>query len=288
MKDLGNKVSHYRRLKGYTVKELAHCLCDESTLYRLEQGKQVPRLEIINDICLKLEIPFKVLFPMNEEVEKLKSLCRESIYMADYLALELLLERANSMLDKISSIYVKEEFSKFIEWHKAIMLHRRDNKSLDSLHILNSLVNINNCGSELDISIVNSIGLIHLSMKDIYAAHKLYKEIYQQIVNRKIVEDVTIRPRVGYNYAHTLYEIEDFREALVVITETLYHLETHQLMYSLGKTYHLKGLLSEKCGYINEAVEDYQNAILVFTLTKEHENLSRAKDDLADLVGNKK
>lgn len=85
------------------------------------------------------------------------------------------------------------------------------------------------------------------------------------------------------NYSHTLYEIEDFHEALVVITETLYNLEKHQLMYSLGKTYHLKGLLSEKYGYINEAVEDYQNAILVFTLTKEHKNLLRAEDDLADL-----
>lgn len=63
------------------------------------------------------------------------------------------------------------------------------------------------------------------------------------------MENLTILPRVGYNYAHTLYEIGEFEKALVVITEILYYLESNQSMYSLGKTYHLKALLSEKCGY---------------------------------------
>lgn len=284
MDDLGKKVAYFRKSKGYTVKELANNLCDESTLYRLEQGKQIPRLEILNDICLKLEIPFKALFTLNVEVDKLKNLCRESTYLEDYLALEIALDECDKVLDKIYSIYAKEEFRRFIQWHRAIMIQKRDNKPLDALHLLNRLANINSCGSELDINILNSIGLIHLSMNDNNAAYKIYRVINNKIMNHKVVEDSTILPRVGYNYVHTLYNLEDYHEALKIVTEILYYLEKNQLMYSLGKTYHFKGLLSKKCGYINEAIEDFQNAILVFTLTKENKNLLRAKKDLAGII----
>lgn len=284
MDDLGKKVSYFRKSKGYTVKDLANNLCDESTLYRFEQGKQIPRLEILNDICLKLEIPLKALFPLNEEVDKLKNLCRESIYMEDYLSLEIALEECDKVLNKISSIYVKEEFRRFIQWHRAIIIQKRDNRPLDSLHILNTLADINNCGSELDISILNSIGLIHLSSNDNNAAYKIYSVINNKIIQHKVVENSTILPRVGYNYAHTLYNLDDFHEALKIITEVLYYLEKNQLMYSLGKTHHMKGFLSQKCGYINEAIEDFRNSILVFTLTKDKKNLLRAKEDLADII----
>lgn len=259
-------------------------MCDESTIYRLEQGKQIPRLEILNDICMKLEIPLKALFPLNEEVDRLKNLCRESIYMEDYLSLEIALEECNNALNKISSIYAKEEFRRFIEWHRAIIIQKRDNNPLDSLNILNSIADIKRCGSELDISILNSIGLIHLSLSNINSAYKIYKVINIKINKLKVVEDSSILPRVGYNYAYTLYHLGDFPEALKIITEILYYLEKHQLMYSLGKTYHMKGLLSKKCGFIEEAIEDFQNAILVFSLTKENTNLIRAKKDLTDTM----
>ena len=284
MNDLGKKVAYFRKSKGFTVKELAYNLCDESTLYRLEQGKQIPRLEILNDICLKLEIPFKALFPLNEEVDKLKNLCRESTYLEDYLTLEIALDECNKFLDKIGSIYVKEEFRRFIQWHRAILLQKRDNRPLGALDILKTLANINSCGSELDISILNSIGLIHLSLNNNAAAYRVYFVINNQIINHKVVEDLTILPRVGYNYAHTLYKLGDFHEALKIITEVLYYLEKHQLMYSLGKTYHMKGFLSKRCGYTKEAIEEFQNAILVFTLTKENNNLLRAKKDLKDIM----
>lgn len=284
MKELGKRVSYFRKTKGYSVKELAHNLCDESTLYRLEQGKQVPRLEILNDICLKLEIPFKSLFTLNEEVEKIKKLCRESIYMEDYLSLEILIEDSYRVLEQLSSIYAKEEFRKFIHWHRAIMLQKRDDKPLEALHILNRLVNINKCGSELDINILNSIGLINISMNNDDAAFEIYKVIHPKIWKHKVLEDLTIIPRVSYNYSHILYKLGHFLEALEVITETLYYLESHQLMYSLGKTYHMKGLLSNKCGYMSEAIEDFQNAILVFTLTKENDNLLRVKEELSEIL----
>ncbi|MGN7479839.1 helix-turn-helix domain-containing protein, partial [Solibacillus silvestris] len=69
MENFGEKMTYFRKSKGLSIKKLAENLCDESTIFRLEKGKQLPRLEILNDICMKLEIPLQALFPFNEEVE---------------------------------------------------------------------------------------------------------------------------------------------------------------------------------------------------------------------------
>ncbi|MEK3953217.1 helix-turn-helix domain-containing protein [Psychrobacillus sp. FSL K6-1464] len=283
VEDLGRKVSYYRRSKGLSIKALAENVCNESTIHRLEKGKQLPRLEILNDICLKLEISFKALFPLNEEVEELKSLCREFTYRNDYLSLELTLNKCKEVLEGISSIYLKEEFRKFIQWHRAVLLHKTENKIDDALCILNKLVSIKNFGSELDISILNSIGLIYLSSNNVEAALKIYSVINEKLMNQRIYEDFTLIPRVRYNYAYTLYKLDCFEEALEVTYEILHYMKARQLMYSLGKVYHMIGILSKKCGLLDEAEEAFNNAILVFTLTKDQQNLNVAKIDLSNL-----
>lgn len=283
LEDLGRKVSFFRKEKGLSISKLAENLCDESTIYRLGRGKQLPRLEILNDICLKLEIPFKALFPLNEEVENLKKLCRELTYIEDYLALELAIEKCEEVLVELHSPYFKREFGKYIQWHRAILLHKKENKNLEALEILNNLVTLKNCGSELDFSIMNSTALIYLSMKDIDSAHKIYKVIYPKIKRQKTVEDLTLNPRVGYNYAYSMYQLNEYEAALKIALDVLFYLETHHLMYTLGEVYHMIGILSKKNGYLKEAEEGFKNAILLFSFTKDKINVARAEKDLTSL-----
>ena len=285
MEDLGKKVAYYRKSKGLSIKSLAENLCDDSTIYRLEQGKQLPRLEILNDICMKLEIPFKSLFPFNEEVDALKKLCRESIYKEDFLSLELILEECTNVLRGLTSIYSKAEFSKFIKWHSAVLLYKKENRDSDALAILNNLVSLKNASSELDIGIMNSIGLIYLSRNNVDASHKIYKVIYKKIKNQKNLEDFTLIPRVGYNYAYAMIKMEQYEDGLKIALEILYYVETHHLVYLLGEIYHMIGILSKKNGDLLEAQDAFKNAILVFTLTKDKINLEKTKGDLLKIEG---
>ncbi|WP_318615958.1 helix-turn-helix domain-containing protein [Sporosarcina sp. YIM B06819] len=284
MGDLGEKISYFRKAKGLTIKELAEDLCDDSTIYRLEKGKQLPRLEILSDICLKLEIPFKALFPFDEEVDQLKKMCREFTYIEDFLSLEIALEECDKVLEELDFTYSRAEFKKFILWHQAILLHKKEHNAVEALKILTSLVDLKRCVSELDISIMNSIGLIHLSTKNIDAALEIYKDIYPKINNKKVVEDVTLLPRVGYNYAHSMYTLQSYGDALEIMQEVLYYVETHQLIYLLGEIYHMIGISSTKKGYLIDAEEAFKNAILVFTLTKQPQYLAIAEEDLAELI----
>ncbi|ETT81062.1 helix-turn-helix domain-containing protein [Viridibacillus sp. FSL R5-0477] len=283
MDKLGEKVSYFRRSKGLTIKELAENICDDSTIYRLEKGKQLPRIEILNDICMKLEIPLKALFPFNAEVQKLKKLCREFTYTEDYLALELVLEECNKVKEELSSTFSKKEFKKHIDWHKSILLHKKENKLDDALNILKSLVNLENCTSELDINILNSTGLIYLSYNNVDDAYNIYKVIYRKIKTQHFLEDPTLLPRVGYNLANCMYRLKLYDESLKVCQEILYYIESNQLIYSLGEIYHMIGMLSKKKGNYTESKEAFNNAIIIFTLNKNETNLNRAKLDLSYL-----
>lgn len=285
---LGKKVSYFRKSKGLSIKALAENLCDESTIYRLETGKQLPRLEILNDICLKLEIPLNQLFPFNEEIDELKKLCRVFTYTNDFLSLKLTIEECDKVLEDLTSTYIKEEFRKFIQWHRAILLHKEENRIDDALYMLSNLVSTKTCGSELDINILNSTGLIYLSTNNIEEAIKIYRIINEKVLRQKTYDDSTLLIRVRYNYVYTLYKLDCFNEALEVTQEILYYMNTHQSMYSLGKVYHMQGLLCEICGFLDEAEEAFNNAILVFTLTKNQANLNTAKEDLYRLFSIKK
>lgn len=283
MEDFGRKVAYFRKAKGISIKKLAEDLCDESTIYRLEKGKQLPRLEIVSEICQKLEIPFKALFPFNEEIEDLKKKCREFTYVADYLSLELIIEESERVLNELNSTYSKLEFKKFIMWHRAILLHKKEHRVDDALTTLNSLVSLKNYSSELDISIVNSIGLIYLAKGNYKEALHIYKDLYAIVKNRVIIEDYTLLPRIGYNYSNSLFKMGMYKEGLLIGKEVLFYLKTNNLMYSLGETYHLIGVLSKKNGDLKDAEEAFNQALLVFMFTGNNLNVSRTKKDLNNL-----
>lgn len=213
-------------------------------------------------------------------------MCRESTYLEDYLSLEITLEECEVVLAEITSPYFTLEFRKFIQWHRAILLHKRDKEMMGALEILESLVTLKNCVSELDIGIANSIGLIHLSSGNKDTALKIYKVIYPKIKKQKIIEDYTLLPRVGYNYANTFFKFKKYSRALEIAEEVRYHLEFHQLIYSLGEIFHLIGMLNKKIGFFADAEEAFKNAILVFTLTKDEINLKKTQQDLLNLTHN--
>lgn len=208
-------------------------------------------------------------------------MCRDFTYLEDYLSLELALEECELVLLEIISPYSKAEFKKFIDWHRAILLHKKEKKIADALEILARLVTLNNCVSELDICIANSMGLIHLSNKNNDTALKIYKKIYPLLKTKKFIEDHTLIPRVGYNYANNLFKIKRFTMALEIIEEVRYYLEVHHMIYSLGEVYHLTGVLNKKLGLLNDAEEAFKNAILIFTFTQDEINLARTEANLS-------
>ncbi|WOD44932.1 helix-turn-helix domain-containing protein [Hwangdonia lutea] len=67
-KEIGNRVRHFRKEKGYTQTELAQIVGkDRQYLYKIEKGKVTPNVVTIAILAMALEIPLKDLFDFDEK-----------------------------------------------------------------------------------------------------------------------------------------------------------------------------------------------------------------------------
>ncbi|MEL3970724.1 helix-turn-helix transcriptional regulator [Rossellomorea oryzaecorticis] len=284
MNRLGERVKAYRERKGFTRKKLAEDLCDESTIFRLEKSKQLPRLEILNGIAEKLDIPLHtLLFPHDRDLIRLKKLCRELTYFEDYAVLEMALEEIEKIFEFDIS-YTARDTKKFIDWHKAIIIHKVHKRYLEAIELLESLVDIEYAINEIDIGILNSIGLIYLDLNRYEEARHYTRHAFEKLKEiPTLVEDLTLFPRVGYNYAYILYYLEFMDEAIEIAYELLYYLKAHHLNYCLGEILHLIATVLKRKGKNQEALNYLKKASYAFKLEDSCENILIVENNIKEL-----
>lgn len=64
---IGKRMLYYRKIRGMTRKEVTQNTCNESTLYRIEKGKHIPRIDVFLELCKNLEIDPKRILDTNED-----------------------------------------------------------------------------------------------------------------------------------------------------------------------------------------------------------------------------
>jgi transcriptional regulator with XRE-family HTH domain len=285
MQRLGDRVKFYRKRKGLTRKQLAENLCDESTIFRLEKSKQFPRLEILKEISEKLEIPLHtMLFPHDFELTRLKKLCRELTYYEDFTALELALEKVESIIsENIDFSYSQRDTRKFIDWHWAIILHKHHNDLEEALKQLSNLVQTELTMNEIDIGILNSIGLIYLDMNKRDQALKYFKLASDSLEDVPIIEDLTLNPRIRYNYAFVLYYTNELDIALQVAFDLLYYLKANHLNYCLGEILHMLGTILKSKQKYSEALSYFLKSLAAFQLEDSSKNITVVKKSIEEV-----
>lgn len=285
MKKLGERVKSYREKKRLTRRELSNNLCDESTIFRLEKSKQFPRLEILNGIAEKLDIPLhNLLVPDDIEFIRLKKLCRELIYYEDYFALEMVIEEIEKKLNNnLDFAYSEVEAKKFIQWHKSIILHKVYNHLDEAVQVLESLVDIDCAFNEIDIGILNSIGLIYLDLEQKEDAGRFFKASYKNLKDLSVIEDITLPPRIGYNYCYLLYYQKHQDEALQIAFHLLYYLKSNHLNYCMGEILFLIAKILKSKNHFEEALTYLNSSCCAFLLEENDEKVNIVQKNVKEI-----
>ena len=61
MKILGEKIRHYRKLRGISQSELADGICTQATVSLIEKKDKIPSMEILVRICERLGITMNLV-----------------------------------------------------------------------------------------------------------------------------------------------------------------------------------------------------------------------------------
>ncbi|WP_100332611.1 tetratricopeptide repeat protein [Bacillus xiapuensis] len=236
----------------------------------------VPRLDIVYALVERLDIQIEyLLLEKDEELDAIKSLCRELIYYHDFMALELAIEELNHIIRKRgSSCPSRKMLLKYSSWYTAIIMHKREGKLIEAKKLLEKLVEENSCINDIDIDILNTLGQIHLELNQFKDARRFLNKAYQMVSAKPFqTEDFTLYPRTIYYFALTLYYLKNYDEALELCYTVLYYLEANQLIYYRGELCQLIGQLLMIDQHNEEACVYLKKAELLFALEDKKEHL---------------
>ncbi|WP_323678704.1 helix-turn-helix domain-containing protein [Exiguobacterium indicum] len=92
MKDehsIGKKLKFFRQLKGLSQKELSAGICSQAEISKIENGKTMPTVELLQQLVTVLRVPISELLKSNSEHQleqvnildqKLSTLLRENAF----------------------------------------------------------------------------------------------------------------------------------------------------------------------------------------------------------------
>ncbi|GAB3802749.1 helix-turn-helix domain-containing protein [Virgibacillus kimchii] len=284
MEFIGQKLQQFREKKGVSRRKMVDGICDESTLFRIEKGETSPNIFILNELCKKLKIPLSALFDnetikQKQSITRIKQNCRKHVYHKDYINLEMEIENLSNLVEKVDE---DNDHLLFINWHKAILLHKKDNKPLLAKELLlNELPE--HLESETAISTMNVLGLICASLNEDKEALTYFQQAFQAVKNILHLEDETLYVRICYNLASRYYYKENYSQVIQLSKELLAYLKNNSLFYLKGRTYHMLAKSFQRTGEYKLAEENMKIAISIFFIKEKEEYLTKAKKDLEDI-----
>jgi len=270
MMNIGKNIEHIRKKVGYTRQYLAGNICDESTIYRIEKGLQIPRLDILQKLCHKLNVSIDYTLSLDNEntpyvyINKIEKLCREFLYQQEFLSIQYLIEEVEIYLKNNPNTY-NNELHRFIDWQKAILTHKINEQPKLAEKLLRKLHH-KKIINELDINIANSLALVLIEQDKYNDAYYLLRDGLQILNRLSFIEDKSLYPRISYNLAYIYYIWGDYDRGIDICYRLQYYLLSNHLLYSMGELYHMLGITYEKKEVLERSYHYFKKAAAVFFL----------------------
>lgn len=262
--DFGNLIKAQRKELGLTQKELSEGICTQALISRIEKGDIVPQNSILNKLGNRLNISEEKLNTLayntkyNHEIDETKKFIRRALSRRDYRQVEIILERNKALINNINN----ENDQAFFTWIKASLLDKLYHQKEEALQILTEIPLLK-LDEELAIEILNAIGIIYYQEN----AFEQALNFFQNAVNM-IEEDMDylVQVKLFFNYALTLEEYDENKQALDYVMQAINLLIMQDSMYLLGDLYHTKGYILRKLGHLEEAKKSNQLALSIFDI----------------------
>lgn len=288
MKSVGKRIREYREKRGLSLQELAEGICSPDTLWRIEKRNFSPSFFILEKISQKLSVPLRYLLDRMEDDPPMKTirqemdLCREFVYYEEYELLHAIVEHIIELVKVLEEVPISIHI--FIEWHKAILLYRKEENFAEAEDHLRTLLPPTLIPvTELELGIANSLGLVLMKLSRLSEAEEIFANALRVLKELPVLEDYTLYPRITYNLLSIWYQREWYDEVIKKGYLVLYDLYRTHLTYMAGEIHHLLSLTHEKKGQLEEAVDFMERAACFFYTENRYELYLRALRALADV-----
>ena len=265
---LGLEIKRLRKTKKLTQSQLAHEICNQSEISRIEAGDFFPSIDLLYFISIRLNVSLLYFFEIltYEQVEEINiirndvwSFSQSKNYMELYSYLTNLLPRIKGFHPEIDT---------FLLWKKYLAEYYLN--KIDAQYCLTELFlllrrNIMGLDNELHLNIKNSIANILAENKNYEKSISLYKEILSEDFKTKESEKLEIK--VHYNYGKLLFLRKDYENSLKITNNGIDLAIKRRDMTFLGQFYYQKGSIMEELDFtFEETAKIYNNALFFFEI----------------------
>lgn len=266
--NIGTTIEYIRKKAGYSREFIKEGICDESTIYRIEKGDQIPRLDILQKICNKLNVSIDFILSLDNVdtsynyINKVKKLCREFLYQHEFTSIRYLITDGEAHMKNNPSLY-DDDFCRFLAWLKAILVHKIDQQPKKAEALFRELLN-SKIINELDINIANSLALVLIELKNYDDASHILRSGMKASENLPFADDKSLYPRISYNLSYIHYIFGEYDKSIDICYRLQYYLLSNHLLYSKGELCHLLGITFEKKGELDNSYHYLKKATAIF------------------------
>lgn len=280
---IGNEIKRIRQERNWTQSELCRGICSQAEISKIENGRNSPTVDLLQQIAERLHIPVSAFFINEKQKINFQTIDQELIQL-------MRLNQYPEMLQRIDQ-YLMEAVDNnviiLLRYHKLIV--KETTKIIDYRTCITQLLNMTADENMIEESflmylrIQMSIAILYTNNGEYRHADAIYlsllKDEYQTVEYKKI------KFKIVYNYIRNLIKQKDFTEILKE-TEIAINESNHlrDLSY-LGHFYYQRGYALEQLdSSLNLIQESYTLAYGIFLATENTSYANILEEHLADLM----
>ncbi|WP_057765663.1 helix-turn-helix transcriptional regulator [Companilactobacillus tucceti] len=280
MKILGEKIRHYRKLRGISQSELADGICTQATVSLIEKKNKIPSMEILVRICERLGITMNLVIVNDDsQIYSIISDIKKSFYFDDYQAIEDKLNKLNDI-----NINNKQEI-KLIHFFNGLVEYELSKNYDKAIFDFNRAMNVNIANVDMyDILIDIYTAKAYVNKKSTDEA-KVYFEQAKDLIKASVekISDENYHDSISIyaNMSDLSLNLGDNERAADYASEGIYIARKEQSLFKLDEMYSSLAEAGTREG--KKADENYIKAYVLSSIIDNKKIFEKLKEKIKDV-----
>ncbi|WP_214849245.1 helix-turn-helix domain-containing protein [Exiguobacterium sp. s193] len=264
---IGNRLKKIRREKKMTQKELSNGICSQAEISKVENGKNSPTIELLQQIAKKLRIPVSFFFVDVDQMKKFQRI--------DFEMTQLMRAQEHTKILELVQNYLEEELSQEIQILLAYyrLVNEVELQKIDFRTCISQLLQLIK-GQEVIQEYFLIYVRIQMAIAVQYTNNTEYTHantIYEEVLKLDYVTDEykKLRFKVVYNYIRNLIKLKRFSSVIEKTNEVIKESNDLRDTSYLGHFFYQKAYALEQTeASIEKIKEAYTQAYAIFIVTE--------------------
>ncbi|RDB33926.1 helix-turn-helix domain-containing protein [Exiguobacterium sp. RIT594] len=261
---IGNEIKRIRQERNWTQAELCQGICSQAEISKIENGRNSPTVDLLQQLAERLEIPVSFLLENRKQQESIKKIDHTLLQLTREGNYEQILSYDITTGDRF------HETTLLLEYYRIISEYRIDNYDYRTTSVqLSRLIEHNDIKynyPDLYLRAKMAIAILYAENQEYRQAEKLYKELEEthfEFSNEKVIEQ---QLKIIYNHAKLLFKMGNFEESL---TTALKGIHSSVLLSNASYIAHLYYQKGEVLEVLNgDGEETSQSYVIAYELFK--------------------